>query len=94
MSAMSTELVLYTGPSSAKPKRAYVTTPFQACKFVNAAFREAGIDKQIPPQMLYTYAAKGKFEIGYSEDGRKVVDRDSFAIWFAGYFVKACRRAA
>jgi hypothetical protein len=94
MSEMSTELVVFTGPTSSKPKRAYVTTPFQAHKFVNAAFREAGINKQIPPQMLYNYAAKGKFEIGYSEDGRKVVDRDSFANWFATYFVGACRRAA
>ena len=34
-------------------------TGYAAAKFVNAALKAAGLDKAIPPQMMYNYARKG-----------------------------------
>jgi hypothetical protein len=32
-------------------------TPYAACKIVNAALAERGIDKILPPQMFYNYTS-------------------------------------
>ena len=79
---------------SGKAKRAYVVTPFQICKAVNATLAAAGINKVLPPQMLYSYRRQGKFESSIATDGtgRIVVDRESFEIWFASYLVGLQKR--
>jgi hypothetical protein len=94
--APSTELVLYGEPieveddtKPGKTKRAWVNTPYQAAKVLNAMVAEAGIEKVVPPQMVYTYAKNGKFTTFIAADGtgRKVVDTDTFNTWAAGYIV-------
>ena len=94
--APSTELVLYGEPieveddtKPGKTKRAWVNTPYQAAKVLNARVAEAGIEKVVPPQMVYTYAKNGKFSTFVAADGtgRKVVDTDTFNTWAAGYIV-------
>jgi hypothetical protein len=90
---MSTDLAIYTEETvhdGAGSKRAYVTTPYQATKMVNAILARAGVKKILPPQMLYTYARKGKFLTYPAPDGtgRMVVDRDSFQTWLASYLTK------
>jgi len=68
-------------PSKAsKAKRPYVFTPFQAAKAMNEERERLGL-APVTPQMLYSYARKGKFVIGTSDDGRKQVDTESFYSW-------------
>jgi hypothetical protein len=65
---------------ASKSKRPYVFTPFQAAKVMNEE-RAALQLNPVTPQMLYSYARKGKFVITLSDDGRKSVDTESFYSW-------------
>jgi hypothetical protein len=85
---MSTELVVYETPQK-QQRRSFVATPYQCAKIVNAAFRELGLAKEIPPQMLYTYVRKGYILGGRCADGRIVVDEESFRTWLPKYLTKA-----
>src|ERR1700677_1496107 len=94
--APSTELVLFGEPieveddtKPGKTQRAWVYTPYQAATYLNAMVVEAGIEKVVPPQMVYTYAKNGKFSTFVAADGtgRKVVDTDTFNTWAAAYIV-------
>ena len=94
--APSTELLLFGEPieveddtKPGKTKRAWVNTPYQAAKVLNAMVVEAGIEKVVRPQMVYTYAKNGKFSTFVAADGtgRKVVDTDTFNTWAAAYIV-------
>ena len=76
---------------SAQP--AYVT-PYAAAKIVNAALAEAGIDKHIPPQMVYNYTTarvrKGKSPLGglvMNDEGK--VSLDSVQAWASKMITKA-----
>jgi hypothetical protein len=68
-------------------KRPYVFTPFQAHKVMNDERADLGLPP-VTPQMLYSYARKGKFITGTSEDGRKIVDPDTFFTWMRAFNAK------
>jgi hypothetical protein len=72
---------------AAKEKRPYVFTPFQAHKVMNDERAELGLPP-VTPQMLYSYARKGKFLTGTSADGRKTVDTESFFTWMRQFNAK------
>lgn len=59
-------------------------TPYKAAKLVNLALKENGIDKEIPPQMMYNYTSKGF--IKKNADG--TVNEESFAKWLQKYLEK------
>jgi hypothetical protein len=85
-SVESEEAVVVEQTESAKP-----LTPYGAAKLVNAALEEAGVDKVIPPQMMYNYTMgrlnKGKEPfIGF--EPTKGVDRESLAEWIEKYVAK------
>jgi hypothetical protein len=85
-SVESEEAVVVEQTESVKP-----LTPYGAAKLVNAALEEAGVDKVIPPQMMYNYTMgrlnKGKEPfIGF--EPTKGVDRESLAEWIEKYVAK------
>lgn len=66
-------------------------TPYGAAKVVNARLKEEGIDKVIPPQMMYNYTtarvAKGKKPfIALNEDSS--VNEESLSTWLESYVAK------
>ena len=65
-------------------------TPYAAHLLVNAALREAGVAKVIPPQMMYNYTTgrlnKNKLPLIACVDGR--ITTDGLATWLAKYLVK------
>lgn len=65
---------------TSKAKRPYVFTPFQAAKVMNDERTQLGLNS-VTPQMLYSYARKGKFVITEGDGGRKQVDTESFYSW-------------
>jgi len=68
-------------------KRPYVFTPFQAHKVMNDERADLGLPP-VTPQMLYSYARKGKFVITQAADGRKQVDTESFYAWMRAFNAK------
>jgi len=62
-------------------------TPYAAAKTVNAALDGAGLDKKIPPQMMYNYAAKGYVET-VLVDGKKRITSEGLQTWLVGYINK------
>ena len=65
-----------------------ILTPYEAAKLVNAALKEAGVAKPIPPQMMYNYTslrvrAGRKPAIAWTEKGG--VDPEALATWTAKY---------
>src|ERR1700691_4747258 len=81
-----------------KAKRAYVFTPFQAMKKVNAMLAEAGVERTLQGPMLYSYANSGKFKVApaqvdidaKAEKPRQEVDEESFTEW-AKAFVESAK---
>jgi hypothetical protein len=72
-------------------------TAYGAAKVVNAALKEAGFDKVIPPQMMYNYTTarvrKGKKPyIAMDEQGRILVD--DLKRWLTKYLEDTKNRAA
>lgn len=66
-------------------------TAYAAAKIVNAALSEAGLDKQIPPQMMYNYTTarirKGKAPfIACDKEGR--ITEAGLTEWLSKYLVK------
>jgi len=84
-----------------KPEPVSPMTPYQATKRVNAALREAGIDKTVRSPMLYIYASKGAFEIHPATKITKAgqeqtvheIDEESFVKWMTGYVKGAVQRS-
>lgn len=62
-------------------------TPYAATKLVNAALEEAGLEKAIPPQMMYTYANKGYIK-SVKVDGKVRVTQASLDEWLTKYINK------
>jgi len=65
-------------------------TPYAAAKLVNQQLADMGVEKVLPPQMLYTYVNKGyikSVEVG----GKKKVTHQALADWFAGYVNKTTK---
>lgn len=57
-------------------------TPYAAAKLVNAWIADKGVDKKVPPQMLYTYVGKGYIEAVVGEDGKKRTTETALRTWF------------
>jgi len=73
-------------------------TPYQAAKLVNEWLAGDGIEKVIPPQMMYNYTAarlnKGKAPLitGAKRDldtGKVTVKVEDLKSWYTGYAAKA-----
>jgi hypothetical protein len=62
-------------------------TPYAAAKLVNQQLQDMGLEKTLPPQMLYTYVSKGYIKSNVV-DGKKRVTNQQLADWFAGYVTK------
>jgi hypothetical protein len=95
---MSTDVVVFgtiveDTDEGGNKKRKFVFTPYQAHSAVNAMLVAAGVDKKIPPQMMYTYRSQERFASKVGTDGRYEVDTDSFIEWATGYVAKAARLA-
>lgn len=66
-------------------------SPYAAAKFVNTQLEEAGLEKRIPPQMMYNYTtarvnAGKKPLIEFSLE--KGVDQKSLEAWTKKYIAK------
>jgi hypothetical protein len=66
-------------------------TPYAAAKVVNAVLAAAGVDKTIPPQMMYNYTTArlraGKAPlIACDADGR--ITREGLEAWLVKYLPK------
>jgi hypothetical protein len=62
-------------------------TPYAAAKIVNATLDAEGIEKVIPPQMMYTYANKGYVK-SVTVDGKRRITEDGLNEWLLGYVNK------
>jgi hypothetical protein len=66
-------------------------TPYKAAKFVNDQLKEAGVDKVIPPQMMYNYTKarvnKGKKPL-IKFDEKAGVDQKDLERWTKTYIEK------
>lgn len=63
-------------------------SPYAAAKIVNIWLDGDGINKKLPPQMIYQYVTKGYIEHLVTEAGKKVVSEQALAIWYAKYTKK------
>jgi hypothetical protein len=61
-------------------------TPYGIAKLINQTFQDLGSDKQIPPQMMYQYAAKGMIVKG--EKGRKTFTAEEVGAFVIRYVSK------
>jgi len=62
-------------------------TPYAAAKIVNDTLKDAGIEKVLPPQMMYTYAKKGYIDtVTVNEKVR--ITQSGLDKWLAGYLGK------
>lgn len=61
---------------------------YAACKIVNIWLAGDGINKKLPPQMIYQYVSKGYIDHVVSEAGKKVVSEEALATWYAKYTKK------
>lgn len=66
-------------------------TPYKAAQVVNAALKEAGVDKQIPPQMMYNYTnarlRAGKAPLIACDENGKITEA-GLTEWLTKYLVK------
>ena len=84
-------------------------TPYKAARFVNAALTKAGLEKQLPPQMMYNYTTgrinKGKaplIEVEAVETtntrGERItqhqIKAEALNTWLEGYLAKQVATAA
>jgi hypothetical protein len=63
-------------------------TPFTAAKVASMVLAQEGIDVEVRPQMMYSYAKKGLIASNYNErvDGEKVYfNGDAFKAWLDKY---------
>jgi len=56
-------------------------SPYKAANLVNGWIAEAGVDKKLPPQMIYTYVNKG-YIASLEVEGKKVVTEEAVRTWF------------
>lgn len=66
-------------------------TPYAACKIVNTLLEEAGVDKQLPPQMFYNYTTarinKGKAPFIEVDENNKITE-EGLKTWAEKYLAK------
>lgn len=58
-------------------------SPYACAKVVNSVFAKMNINKELPPQMFYTYAKKGMLN---GEKNSKKITKTQLSIWMAKYF--------
>ena len=72
-------------------------TPYAAAKLVNLALADAGLDKKIPPQMMYNYTL-GRVNAGKDPfikvDSHGKIAVEDLAEWIAVYVGKQVAKAA
>jgi hypothetical protein len=74
-------------------------TPYAAAKVVNALLAEAGVDKAIPPQMVYNYttarvrAGKAPFIEVTVVDDKTYISAEALATWATKYVAKQVAQA-
>ena len=59
-------------------------TPYAIHKIVNGVFAVYGVDKTIPPQMMYQYTKNGMIA-GKESKGRKIFTRDEVQVFVYKY---------
>jgi hypothetical protein len=62
-------------------------TPYAASKIVNATLKTEGLDKKVPPQMIYSYVSKGYIK-SVDVDGKKRVTEETLQEWLVKYVAK------
>jgi hypothetical protein len=62
-------------------------SPYSCTKIVNEQLTERGLTT-IPPQMMYTYVAKGYIASFINDAGKRVVSELDLANWFEVYVAK------
>jgi hypothetical protein len=62
-------------------------TPYAAAKIVNATLEAEGIEKVIPPQMMYTYAKKG-YVASVLVDNKKRITEEGLQEWLQKYVAR------
>jgi hypothetical protein len=68
-----------------------LVSPYAAAKIVNGWLATDGVQKKLPPQMLYMYVSKGYIKSVEMPEGSKckrMVSEDQLATWYAGYMKK------
>jgi hypothetical protein len=97
----TTTVVANEAPATTEVTEATTTienlTPYGAHNLVNAALKEAGLDKRIPPQMMYNYTTgrlnKGKAPaIKYSNESGVDV-KDLTERWIPAYVASQVQKA-
>jgi hypothetical protein len=63
-------------------------TPYAAAKVTNIVLKAEGLDKQIKPQMLYTYAKNNVISTTSDDKGKIFFVGDSFKEWLDKYVEK------
>lgn len=63
-------------------------SPYQCAKVINDEFVSKGIDKQLPPQMFYTYTKKGYIKSFKDENDKPRVNHSDLVEWFVKYCQK------
>jgi hypothetical protein len=61
-------------------------TPYKVAKIINGAFTVLGVDKAIPPQMMYQYSRNGLLVKG--EKGIKELNKDQVSAFVTKYVTK------
>lgn len=76
---------------SEKTQAIALLTPYAAAKVVNALLAEAGVDKQLPPQMFYNYT-KARIRAGKRPliecDENGAITPEALATWAKRYVAK------
>lgn len=66
-------------------------SPYGMAAPVNAVLKAIGIEKELPPQMFYTYAKNGALD---GKKGSKSIDRKAAVKWTEGYVTRRVAREA
>lgn len=60
-------------------------TGYGAARYINAKLKELGVEKELPPQMFYTYFKKGYIKTTINNEGRQVATTKELDEWFKKY---------
>lgn len=89
MAQVSDEYSMYQGISN-KPKGSdsEEISPYQGAKLINSMLKELGIEKVLPPQMIYTYANKNMIKSHKNEQNKIMIKTSDLLEWFGKYVSK------
>jgi hypothetical protein len=63
-------------------------TMYAAVKIVNEWLKEDGVEKILPPQMMYMYAKKGYIKSFENEKGKVCATEEALRTWYDSYRTK------